>query len=183
MDVTTPLYFYSTMSPIHTTFLVTNLIMFLSTLGIFRNLFLNLMWKSLLYIGCILMGIGYFIYSLERFIYTWFDPYSYVFFLLHQMIRFLPSLPNYGGGLYYSSDTFVFNGRKGIWQYNPRLSRPPNCTSGRHACSRRKHLYWRHHTNTGLGIWSNVTQPTPAPVPSDLTPTAPPWWWQPRGYF
>ena len=88
--------------------------MILSAIGATWDFLLDFLWKFLLYIGCGLMGIGYSICSLERVLYTKFDPYGYVFSIIHQMHSLLPSLPDYGGWLYYSSNDFVSSGRKGI---------------------------------------------------------------------
>ena len=68
------------------------------------------------------MRMEYCICSLERMLSSKFDPYGYVFSIICRMHLLLPSLPDYGGGLYYLSNDFVSSGRKGIWQYNPRLS-------------------------------------------------------------
>ena len=133
------------------------------------------------------MFIGYCICVLERYCFHRWDPYATIFSFIQRLESLTPSLPNYGGRGYGFGRVVCGGVRKGNWQYNPRLSRPPCCTTGRHNRARQKFMYWRHHNNSAFGSWYAADRNYPRSHSTDdngsKEPREPPWWHFPWNFF
>ena len=123
----------------------------------------------------------------ERYCFHRWDIYAAIYHLIHRTESLFPELPCYSGWGFSTGTSLCGGIQKRNWQYNPRMSRPPNCISGWHGCSWQKFLYWQHHTNSAFSLWY---KPSPTYMSSDTNdddgsnePPAPPWWYFLRGYF
>ena len=139
-------------------FFICNIVGVLSWFRYVCRLIGIILWSSLLTSGCFLMFIGYCICVLERYCFHRWDPYATIFSLIRRLESLTPHLPCYGGRGYGFGGNVCGTFKKGNWQYNPRFSRPPCCTTGRHARARRKFVYWRHHNNSAFGSWYTPDQ-------------------------
>ena len=96
-------------------FFLSNMMMISSTLGFLLGFVVHTMWTSLLYLGSGFIPIGYFIYSLERFMFSYLDIYSSIFSLICQFKLLLPALPNYDRCRYYLGSIYVSSNHKDVW--------------------------------------------------------------------
>ena len=163
---------------IHLSFIY-NILALLSFFRYVCQLIGNILWTSLLTSGCFLMFLGYCICVFERYCFHHWDPYAVIFSLIRRLESLSPQLLCYNGQGY-SFDSIICGGvQKGNWQYNPRLSRPPCCTTGRHGRARQKFLYWRHHNNSAFGSWYNPDHNFSSTGSTDdagsAEPFVPPW--------
>ena len=157
----------------------------ISFMRYFFRLVATALWTCLLTSGCFLMFFRYCVYIFERFLFHRWNFYGATFRFIRRVESVILSLPSFGRRGY-STDTYLCGGgHKGMWQYNPRLFQPPNCTLGRHAWAQRKFLYWRHHNNSAFGSWykPSSTSTSSATEPNPSEPLAPPWWYFPWFFF
>ena len=154
-----------------------------SMLGFLWDFVVHTLWTSFLYLSCGFILLGYFVYSLECFMFNHLEIYGSIFSLIRCFKLLLPALPNYDEHCCYLSNLYISSSCKGVWQYNPCFSWPPSCTSGWHAQLQHKFLYWRHHLNSSFGSWYKTTPPTSPSKPSPTISHVPPWWWHTWEYF